>query len=185
MSAIEWGWHRAVTKQATNSYKEGWVRSHPCKPDIQVSEESERMPSEVLLELAAVIATSGSIIFHRSWRLEEGPWCQEESATLVCKIQEARSGKPQCSQPLFSTWGNYGTDPYDSYFQVHKKQDGSWKCQFGFTKYKSCLTNLSIFSDEATCSMVDRTAVDVIYLDFSEAFELCFNILADKLPRLD
>lgn len=31
--------------------------------------------------------------------------------------------------------------------------------------------------------MVDRTAVDVIYLHFSEAFELSFNILADKLPR--
>lgn len=73
MSVVERGWHKAVTKQATNSCKEGQIRNYPCKPGTQVSKESERMPPGVLLELAAVIATSSSIIFHRSWRLGEGP----------------------------------------------------------------------------------------------------------------
>lgn len=35
---------------------------------------------------------------------------------------------------------------------------------------RPCLTNLIIFYDEATCSVDEREALDIVYLDFSKAF---------------
>ena len=42
-------------------------------------------------------------------------------------------------------------------------------------KGKSCLTNLNSFYDQKTRLVDERKAVDVVYLDFSKAF--------DSLPR--
>src|SRR5579864_8235140 len=47
--------------------------------------------------------------------------------------------------------------------------------QYGFTQGRSCLTNLLEFLEEVTVNMDEGKPVDVIYLDFSKAF--------DKVPH--
>ena len=49
------------------------------------------------------------------------------------------------------------------------------KPQHGFTKGKSCLTNLLLFLEDVTKTIDEGKALDVIYLDFSKAF--------DKVPH--
>ncbi|KAK4810188.1 hypothetical protein QYF61_010961 [Mycteria americana] len=56
--------------------------------------------------------------------------------------------------------------------------------QHRFTKGKSCLIILIAFYDEMTGSMDEGRGVDIVYLDFTDAFNtVCHNILMEKVMR--
>ena len=54
-------------------------------------------------------------------------------------------------------------------------QELLFNSQHGFLKNKSCLTNLLEFMEFLTSKYDDGNALDIIYLDFSKAF--------DKVPN--
>jgi len=56
--------------------------------------------------------------------------------------------------------------------------------QHGFTKGKSCLTNMTAFYNGMTSCVDEGRAVDIVYLDFSKAFDMVFhNIHLGKLRK--
>ncbi|PKU28157.1 rna-directed dna polymerase from mobile element jockey- hypothetical protein [Limosa lapponica baueri] len=65
-----------------------------------------------------------------------------------------------------------------------KEQEVIGSGQHGFTKGKSCLTNFIAFYDVITGWLDERRAGNVIYLDFSKAFDaVSHNILIRKLRK--
>ncbi|KAK4815498.1 hypothetical protein QYF61_003056 [Mycteria americana] len=99
-----------------------------------------------------------------------GNWKKGNIAPI---FKKGRKEDPRNHRPvsLTSALGNHGTDPPRSYAKEDREH--------GFTKGKSCLTNLVAFYDEVTTSVDKRRATD-----FCKACHMVpHNILLSKLER--
>jgi len=71
---------------------------------------------------------------------------------------------------------------------VRHVKDNQWirPSQHGFRKCRSCLNNLIPFYDKVTRLVDEGKAVDVVYLDFTKAFDSAsHSILPEKLAAHD
>ncbi|PKU38324.1 rna-directed dna polymerase from mobile element jockey-like [Limosa lapponica baueri] len=146
-----------VLKEVFSSVEEDQVRDHLAKLDIHKSMGPDGIHPRVLRELAEVIAGPLSIIFEKSWRTGEVP----------------------------EDWRKANITPV---FKKGKKEDPGNYRPVSLTsvpgKGKSCLTNLIAFYDAITGWLDEGRAADVIYLDFSKAFDtVSHNILIGKLRK--
>ncbi|CAM5078595.1 unnamed protein product [Eretmochelys imbricata] len=140
----------------------------------------------VLKELADVIAEPLAVIFENSWRSGEVPddW---KKANVVPIFKKGKEEDPGNYRPvsLTSVPGKIMEQVLKESILKHLEERKVIRnSQHGFTKGKSCLTNLIAFYDEITGSVDEEKAMDVLFLDFRKAFDtVSQRILASKLKK--
>jgi len=166
--------------------KEDCARDHLSDLDAHKSMGPNGMHPRVLRELVDVIAKPPSIIFERSWRTREVPedW---KKANVTPIFKKGKKEDPGNYRPVSLT-SIPGKMMEQLILEVIIKQVEEKQVirssQHGFTKGKSCLTNLIAFYDGMTGWVDEGRAVDVVYLDFSKAFNIVsYNILLRKLRK--
>jgi len=162
------------------------MRDHLSNLYTHKSTGPNGMHPRVLKELADVIAEPLSIIFERSWRTGEVPkdW---RKAIVTPIFKKGKKEGPGSYRPVILT-SIPGKVMEQLILNVIIKQVEEKKVirssQHGFTKGKSCLTNLTAFYDAMTGWVDEGRAVDVVYLDFSKAFDtVSHNTLIGKLRK--
>ncbi|CAM4557941.1 unnamed protein product [Lepidochelys kempii] len=162
------------------------VRDYLEKLDVHKSMGPDELHPRVLKELAAVIAEPLAIIFENSWRTGEVPddW---KKANVVPIFKKGKKEDPGKYRPvsLTSVPGKIMEQVLKESILKHLHERKLIRnSQHGFTKGRSCLTNLIAFYDEITGSVDEGKAVDVLFLDFSKAFDtVSHSILVSKLRK--
>jgi len=163
------------------------VRDRLSDLDAHKSMGPDGMHPRVLRELADVIAEPLSIVFERSWRTGEVP--EDWRKASVTPIFKKGKNEDPGNYRLVSLTSISGNMMEQLILEVIIKQVEEKKVirssQHGFTKGKSCLTNLIAFYDGLTGWVDEGREVDVVYLEFSKAFNTVShnNILLGKLRK--
>ncbi|CAM5075120.1 unnamed protein product [Natator depressus] len=162
------------------------VQDYLEKLDKHKSMGPDALHPRELKELADVIAEPLAIIFENSWQLGEVPddW---KKANVVPIFKKGKKEDPGNYRPvsLSSVPGKIMEQVLKESILKHLEERKVIRnSQHGFTKGKSCLTNLIAFYDAITGSMDEEKAVDVLFLDFRKAFDtVSHSILASKLKK--
>mgnify|MGYP002798761394 CR=1 FL=1 len=143
------------------------------------------MHPRILRQLADIVTKPLSVIFEKSWWSGEVPGDWKEGITMPF-FKKYRKGDPGNYQPLSlpSMPGKIMEQILlEAMIRYMEEMEVIWDNQHGFTKAKSCLTKSVAFYG-VTASVDKGRATDVIYLNFSKAFDIipCKTFLS-KLGR--
>ncbi|GAB0210347.1 protein NYNRIN-like [Grus japonensis] len=152
--------------------------------DTHKSIRLDGIHSRVLRELGEVLTKPLSIIYQQSWLSKEVPvdWRLANVTPIHKKGQKEDPGNYR-PVSLTSVLGKVMEQIILSAITWHVQDNQVIRpSQHGFVKGRPCLMNLISFYDKMTHLVDEGKAVDVVYLDFSKAFDtLSHSILLEKL----
>ncbi|KAK4811106.1 hypothetical protein QYF61_016392 [Mycteria americana] len=152
--------------------------------DIPKSMGPDEIHPRVLKELADVLTKPLSIIYQQSWLTGEVP-ADWRLANVTPIFKKGQKEDPGNYRPVSLTLvpGKLMEQIILSAITRHvENNQGIKPSQHGFRKGRSCLTNLISFYDKVTRLVDEGKSVDVVYLDFSKAFDtVSHGILLEKL----
>uniref|UniRef100_A0A8B9TL00 Reverse transcriptase domain-containing protein n=2 Tax=Anas TaxID=8835 RepID=A0A8B9TL00_ANAPL len=155
--------------------------------DVHKSMGPDGIHPRVLRELAEELAKPLSIIYQQSWLSGEVP-ADWRLANVTPIYKKGRRADPGNYRPvsLTSVPGKLMEQILLGVIMRHLKGKQAIRpSQHGFMEGRSCLTNLISFYDKVTRWVDEGKAVDVVYLDFSKAFDtVSHSILLKKLAAL-